>query len=123
VGRECKSWMGAPMVVDGEPIGVIGLQDYQQEGVYDERDLELLTIIASQAAAGVKNARSIHAERRAYRELADAQTRLIETVRLRGVTETVGALNHEINNPLAAIAGNIQLLLRKSEGIPEPVMA
>ena len=25
--------------------------------------------------------------------------------RLRGVTETVGALNHEINNPLAAIAG------------------
>lgn len=123
VGRPCRSWMGAPMVVDGEAMGVIGLQDYEREGVYDEKGLELLALVASQAAAAVKNAQAIIAERRAHHEVAQAQARMIETERLRGVTETVGALNHEINNPLAAIAGNAQLLIRKSEGIPEPVIA
>lgn len=35
--------------------------------------------------------------------------------RLRGVTETVGALNHEVNNPLATIVGTSQLLLRRDD--------
>jgi GAF domain-containing protein len=118
VGRPCRAWVGAPMVVDGESIGVIALQDYETAGVYDQHDLEVLTIIAAQAAAGIKNARSLDAERRAFRELSEAQQRMLETERLRGVTETVGALNHEINNPLSAIAGNSQLLMRKPAGIP-----
>jgi GAF domain-containing protein len=117
-GRPCLSWLGAPMVVDSEPVGVIAVQDYESEGVYNPHDLELLTLIASQAAAGVKNARAIIAERHAHHEVSEAQARLIETERLRGVTETVAALNHEVNNPLAAIAGNAQLLIRKSDGIP-----
>jgi GAF domain-containing protein len=117
VGRVCQAWMGAPMVIDGETIGAIGLQDYERTGVYSQHELEMLTIIASQAAAGIKNARAIQAERRAFRELSEAQTRMLETERLRGVTETVGALNHEINNPLTAIVGNSQLLLKKPEGI------
>jgi GAF domain-containing protein len=117
-GRISKTWMGAPMVVDGAAIGAIGLQDYDHNDAFDQHDLEMLTIIASQAAAGIKNAMSISAERRAFREVADAQLRMLETERLRGVTETVGALNHEVNNPLAAIVGNSQLLLRKAELLP-----
>ena len=117
LGRMCQAWMGAPMLIDGETIGAIGLQDYERTGVYSQHELEMLTIIASQAAAGIKNARAIQAERRAFRELSEAQTRMLETERLRGVTETVGALNHEINNPLTAIVGNSQLLLKKPDGI------
>src|SRR5206468_5596916 len=97
---------------------VIGLQDFEASNAFDQHDLEVLTIIAAQAAAGIKNARSIAAERHAFREVADAQLRMLETERLRGVTETVGALNHEVNNPLAAIVGNSQLLLRKAELLP-----
>ena len=66
--------------------------------------------------------RSIAAERRAFREIADAQLRMLDTERLRGVTETVGALNHEINNPLATIVGNAQLLLRKANELPQPTV-
>jgi len=118
-GPACKSWLGVPMVVDGAAVGVIGLQDFEASNAFDQHDLEVLTIIAAQAAAGIKNARSIAAERHAFREVADAQLRMLETERLRGVTETVGALNHEVNNPLAAIVGNSQLLLKKSDGLPE----
>ena len=121
-GRSSMSWLGAPMVVDGRAVGVIALQDYDASDAYDQHDLELLTIIASQAAAGIKNALAIAAERRAFREIADAQLRMLDTERLRGVTETVGALNHEINNPLATIVGNAQLLLRKANELPQPTV-
>ena len=116
-GRPSKAWLGAPMIAEGETIGIIALQDFENADVYDEHDLQLLTVIASQAATAVKHARALSAERRAPRELAEAQARLLETERLRGVTETVGALNHEINNPLAAIAGNAQLLRRRPEDL------
>jgi signal transduction histidine kinase len=117
IGRDAGSWLGAPLVAHGEPIGVIALQDYERAQSYNEHDREVLAIIASQAAAAFHNARLFAAMRHAYRELSETQGRLLENERLRGVTETVGALNHEINNPLAAIAGNAQLLLRRPEGL------
>lgn len=123
IGRPCCAWIGVPMMAGGEPIGVIGLQDYERTNVYDEHDLELLGIIAGQAAAAIKNARLLASARRAYDELSEAQARLLETERVRSVTETVGALNHEINNPLAVIAGNAQLLMRRSDPMPAEVRA
>jgi GAF domain-containing protein len=115
IGRPCMSWIGAPMVADGEVIGVIALQDYEVEDAFNEHHLEILSVVATQAAAAITNVYLLEAERRTYRELAEAQSRLLESERLRGVTETVGALNHEINNPLAAIAGNAQLLLKRKD--------
>ena len=38
-----------------------------------------------------------------------------EKVRLEAVTQTVRALNHEINNPLAIICGKVELLLMRGE--------
>ncbi|HIE04510.1 MAG TPA: PAS domain-containing protein [Candidatus Latescibacteria bacterium] len=43
-----------------------------------------------------------------------------EKVRLEAVTQTVRALNHEINNPLAIICGKVELLLMKG-GLSEDV--
>uniref|UniRef100_A0A832I4X4 GAF domain-containing sensor histidine kinase n=1 Tax=Eiseniibacteriota bacterium TaxID=2212470 RepID=A0A832I4X4_UNCEI len=122
LGRPARSWIGAPLMAHGEPIGVIALQDHERDDTYAPHDLELLTIIAGQAAAAIHNARLYQAARRAYDELSRAQARLLESERLRGVTETVGALNHEVNNPLAAIAGNAQLLLRDEDALPPAVL-
>jgi GAF domain-containing protein len=118
LGRAARSWLGVPMLAEGRAIGVIVLQDHEGTGSYDEHDLEVLTLIAGQAAAAVRNARLLAQARSAYRELSDTQGSLLEAERLRGVTETVGALNHEVNNPLTAIVGNAQLLLRRAGTLP-----
>src|SRR6185503_11256018 len=123
VGRPSRAWIGVPMETDGQTIGVIALQDYQRTDVYDQHDLEFLSIIAGQAAAAIKNARLLATARTAYQDLSDAQAMLLESERIRGITETVGALNHEINNPLAAIVGNAQLLLRRPENLKPDVRA
>jgi GAF domain-containing protein len=117
-GRTARSWLGVPLLAEGRAIGVIVLQDHDGTGAYDEHDLEVLTLMAGQAAAAVRNARLLEEARQAYRELSETQASLLETERLRGVTETVGALNHEVNNPLTAIAGNAQLLLRQAAALP-----
>jgi len=113
VGRPALSWLGAPIPGEGGPCGVLALQDFERTECFTLHDLEVLTIVAAQAGVAIRNAHLIRASREAFRELSEAQARLIESERQRGVTETVGALNHEINNPLAAIAGNAQLLLRQ----------
>ena len=118
IGRPSTSWLGAPLLAEGKAIGVIVLQDHEGTGSYDEHDVDVLTLIAGQAAAAVRNARLLAQARDAYRELSQTQGDLLEAERLRGVTETVGALNHEVNNPLAAIAGNAQLLLRDPAALP-----
>ncbi|MBI1798035.1 MAG: GAF domain-containing protein [Candidatus Eisenbacteria bacterium] len=118
IGRPSQSWLGVPLIADGHAIGVIALQDHGGAKRYDEHDMEVLTLIAGQAAAAVRNAQLLASARVTYQELRDTQATLIEAERLRSVAETVGALNHEINNPLTAIAGNAQLLLRRAEDLP-----
>lgn len=112
-GRRSLAWMGVPLVSDGEVIGMIGIQDFERADCYGTHDTEALGVIASQAAAAIRNARLIEAERSARAALSEAHERLLQAERLRVLTETVGALNHEVNNPLAAIVGFSQLLARR----------
>jgi K+-sensing histidine kinase KdpD len=121
VGRPSTSWLGVPLLAEGRAIGVIALQHVGGPVRYDEHDLEVLTLIAGQAAAAIRNARLLTQAREAYRELSETQASLLEAERLRSITETVGSLNHEVNNPLAAIAGNAQLLLRDAGALPPGV--
>lgn len=117
--RPCVSLVGLPILADSVAVGVLLLRDFGQPNRYGRHELGILNIVATQASAAIRNARLYEATRRAYDELTAAQARLLESERLRTVTETVGALNHEVNNPLATIVGTAQLLLRREDMPPE----
>ena len=117
VGRPSTSWLGVPIPGEAGTCGVLALQDFERTECFTLHDLEVLTIVAAQAGGAIRNAHLFASAREAYQQLSETQTRLLESERLRGVTETVGALNHEVNNPLTAIAGNAQLLLRTPDGL------
>ncbi|HSG14913.1 MAG TPA: GAF domain-containing protein [Anaerolineae bacterium] len=51
------SWLGVPMISGNEVIGVLAVQSFDQEGLYDEHHQELLTAVANQAAIAIENAR------------------------------------------------------------------
>jgi len=107
-----RSWLGVPLVSGDEAIGAIVVQDFERADRFTAHDMAVLGVIAAQASTAIRNTRLLADARRAVRELSEAQSKLIESERLRTVHETVGALSHEINNPLASISGNAQLLLR-----------
>jgi len=116
--RAYASLLAMPILADGEPLGALALMDESQPERYGRHEQGVLAIVAMQAATAIRTVRMFQAMRAAYEELSGAQSRLLESERLRGVTETVGALNHEVNNPLATIVGTAQLLLRGA-GLPQ----
>jgi GAF domain-containing protein/HAMP domain-containing protein len=55
VGKPAKSWMGAPMLVQGLPIGVLIVQDLENEHAFDEEDLKFFTTLTGQVAGVIHN--------------------------------------------------------------------
>lgn len=52
--RPAAQRIGAPLLLQGRPIGVIALQDYDDPAAYDTDDLELLTFVAEQTVVAVR---------------------------------------------------------------------
>jgi GAF domain-containing protein len=59
IGESFASWIGVPMVAGEEVIGVIAAYHEEQEYLYDEDDLEILQLMANQAAIALKSARQL----------------------------------------------------------------
>lgn len=55
--REPKSWVGFPITINDEILGVLSLQDYEYENFFTEKDIAALTIIAESIAKSIKTAR------------------------------------------------------------------
>jgi len=86
MGTPGKSWLGVPMIAGDEVMGIIAVQSYTTENVYDEEHLNLLPTIAAQAAIAIENARlyeqarqlAVMEERqRLARDLHDAVTQTL----------------------------------------------
>ncbi len=57
IGQDARSWLGVPLIIGEQPIGVITVQSYTTPWVYDEHARDLLTAVASQSAIAIQNAR------------------------------------------------------------------
>lgn len=63
VGAPAKSWLGVPLLVAGEPIGALIVQDTEHEHRFDTNDQRLLVNLAGQVAAFIHNARLLETAR------------------------------------------------------------
>ena len=56
--NSANSWLGSPLVVDGEVFGVIAVQTYGKHAKYTARDLELLRFVSHHIAVTMERKRS-----------------------------------------------------------------
>jgi PAS domain S-box-containing protein len=70
VGAPSAVWLGAPMIAGQKVIGVIVVQDYQDETAFTEEHRHLLSAIASQAAIAIENYRLLWEARQRNEELS-----------------------------------------------------
>jgi PAS domain S-box-containing protein len=61
-GEPSRSWLGVPMLVGADVLGLVSVQSYNTDA-YGERELELLTTIADTVAIAIENARLYEAEK------------------------------------------------------------
>jgi GAF domain-containing protein len=80
IGEMARSWLGVPLVVADQVVGVMAIQDYEQENRYSDQDLTLFSTIAAQVANALAN----------LRLLDEARHRAEEQAILLQVTEAIG---------------------------------
>jgi signal transduction histidine kinase len=78
----------------------------------DDR-VDVAEALASQAAVALENARLYENARRAYRELAAAQARIIQSEKLAVLGTFASGLAHEVRNPLNSITLQLSILERR----------
>ncbi len=59
IGKPAKSWLGVPLMLGGQVLGAIIVQDTQKEERFSEKDLILLETIAPQIAISIRNAQLV----------------------------------------------------------------
>lgn len=122
------SFLVLPMRVENRLIGVISLGS-EKKNNFREQDVKLLTILAGQIAASadrmnyqLRLENQNIALKKTQKQLLLAQKRLVSDERLSAVKELSVSINHEINNPLSVIIGNIQCLLFIEKNLDENVI-
>jgi GAF domain-containing protein len=71
-GNLAKSWLGIPLMVAGEVIGVLTVQDQEHEHSFDQDDLRLFSTLASQIAGAIHSARILEESKRRAIQLQTA---------------------------------------------------
>ena len=70
IGSPSKVWLGVPLRIEKEVIGVVAVQSYEDENLYTKDDLEILEFVSGQLAIAISHKRAEDAQRieRAYFE-------------------------------------------------------
>ncbi|MFH1093956.1 MAG: ATP-binding protein, partial [Candidatus Omnitrophota bacterium] len=92
-----------PSVYQKELLGFLILGEKIPEP-YTISDIDTFSILANDSAMAFKAAQL-------FEELKTSQARLIQSEKLNLLGQLASSMAHEINNPLAIISGNVQLLL------------
>lgn len=64
-GKPAMSWLGVPLLVRGEAIGALIVQDPNNEQAFDENDLRFMTVVANQVSGAIYNFRLLEESKQA----------------------------------------------------------
>jgi PAS domain S-box-containing protein len=102
-----QCWLGVPMMIGDQILGVIAVQSVDTANLYDEHDRDILATIASQAAIAAENARLFQeAQRRAQETaaLAEVGREISATLNLEIVLERISLYALELLQATSAAA-------------------
>ncbi|HQU71599.1 MAG: VCBS repeat-containing protein [Calditrichaeota bacterium] len=135
-----------PVVREDNLLGLLLLGNKRTGGEPGNEDLELLQILAAQAAIAIENNLYIKNSRemiqrlteaelreqyvreleeknqtlqRLYRELQDTQAQLIQSEKMAGLGQLVAGVAHELNNPISFVYANMKELKTYIKAIDE----
>lgn len=101
-----KTLLGVPMPIKDRTVGVLEAVN-KHNGVFDERDVALLSVTAAHAAIAINNARMLQITQKALEQVKESNQLKSNFLSL---------ASHELRTPLGIIIGYSTFLKRDSKG-------
>ena len=102
-----KAALIVPLKVENKLNGILLLGEKLSGEIYDDQELDMLLLLATQAAISLENARL-------YEGLAASNARLLEASRLK--SQFLANMSHELRTPLNSIIGFSKVLINRLDG-------
>ncbi len=107
-GFRTRSLLDVPLRSKDRIIGVLCAMN-KKAGAFDQRDVELLEMIASTVALSIDNARYSDELKAAYREVSSLN---------RAKDRVINHLSHELKTPLAVLSASLNILQKRLAAEP-----
>lgn len=90
VGSASLDWLGVPLIVENQTMGVMAVQTYTEGIRFSQKDLDVLSVVSTQIALVIYRKRieeKLHASEQTYRTLVDASPDVIVLADQKGVIQ------------------------------------
>lgn len=96
VGIPSAVWLGVPLIAEGEVIGAVVVQSFENEEAYDQRTVDLMEFVSTQISLAIQKQQNLL-------NLLEAKQKAEQSDKLKSAF--LNNLSHEIRTPLNAIVG------------------
>jgi len=113
IGTPSEQWLGSPLMVEDKPIGVMAVQSYSTENIFDETDIGMMNFVSDQIAVAIKinlEAAKLRKSEEMYRKLSEELGDANNTKAL-----LIDIITHDLKNPASVIAGIADLLTMEGD--------
>jgi len=111
MGIPAASYLGVPIPVGDEIIGVLSVQSIEQENKFNESDLRLLSTIASSVGVALRNAQLFDEVEKSKME-AEAASKVAEKAN-QAKSAFLSTVSHELRTPLTSVLGFTKIIQKR----------
>jgi len=110
IGPQSEIWLGVPLKINNKTIGVMVLQDYNDEHTYGEKEREILDVISYPISRAIERKMSSEEKEDFIRELK-------ETNNLKD--QIFSMISHDLRSPFNSLLGFSEVLLSEYDSLTQ----
>ena len=111
LGKAAASYLGVPIPVGDEIVGVLSIQSTEHENRFNENDLRLLSTIAASVGVALNNATLFEDVKQAKME-AEAASKAAEKAN-EAKSAFLSTVSHELRTPLTSVLGFAKIIRKR----------
>ena len=113
LGTPSEQWLGSPLMVEGHPIGVMAIQSYSHDTVFDGNNMGMMNFVSDQIAITIKiklEDEKLRQSETMHRELS---AKLNDSNNIKALLLDI--ITHDLKNPAGVISSVADMLVMEDD--------